>query len=154
MQVGTNISIFLAEYLIWVCALVIPFLILKSEPHDIVRIVVAVVLTFTISEVLKTLTSVPRPFVVADVEPLISVPQREFYASFPSGHAAFTAALATGLFFTDKLAGLAFFVIAVLVGWGRVLVGVHYPLDIFGGFGVGITIAVAVNFLHRLFPVW
>lgn len=154
MQIGTNVSIFLAEYLIWACALVIPFLILKNEPHDIVRIVVTVVLTFAISEVLKTLTSVPRPFVVSDVEPLISVPQREFYASFPSGHAAFTAALATAVFFTDKLAGLVFFVMAVLVGWGRVLVGVHYPVDVLGGFGIGVLVAIVVNFFHGLFPVW
>jgi len=154
MQLGNSISIFLSEYLIWSSVFIIPYLFIKKEPHDLIRIVVTVVMVFTVSEILKTLVSAPRPFVEGGFKPLINVPLREYYASFPSGHASFMAALATAAFFTDKAVGVVFFVIAALVSLGRVLVGVHFPIDVFGGLGIGVLIAVLVNIVHGIFPFW
>lgn len=154
MQISNEIVIFLAQYLIFFSVLIVPYLWIKREQHDLIRIVVTVVIAFAISELLKTLTSAPRPFVVGGFDPLITVPARGFYASLPSGHTVFLAALGTAVIFTEKAPGLFLLAMAGMVGWGRVLVGVHYPLDVFWGFVIGMIVAGFFKVAHDRFPVW
>ena len=73
--------------------------------------------------------------------------------SFPSGHASRTAALtvvalARGL----PLPGLLLAVWALLVGFARVALGVHYLLDVLAGYLLGLAIGagVALWLLHGL----
>ncbi len=154
MQLSDGVLVFLAQYLVFFSLLVIPYLWVRRERHDIVRIMVSVVVAYTISEIIKTLVSAPRPFVVGEFEPLIAMQPREFYGSFPSGHTAFLTALAASVFFTEKIPGAVIFLMAAVVGAGRVLVGVHYPLDILVGGAIGITTAWVFKILHKRFPVW
>jgi undecaprenyl-diphosphatase len=46
-------------------------------------------------------------------------------------------------FLPRALAGAAI-AYAVLVGWSRMYLGVHYPLDILGGAGIGIAVGGAI----------
>ena len=68
--------------------------------------------------------------------------------SFPSNHAMnmFTAATVLSYFY-KKYAGY-FFGFAVLIGFSRIYVGVHYPLDIVGGalFGILLGTGVYLNY--------
>jgi membrane-associated phospholipid phosphatase len=76
--------------------------------------------------------------------------------SFPSSHTAVTVAVVIALvpFLPRAMAGVAIGY-AVLVGWSRVYLGVHYPLDIMGGAGIGmavggvILLALGVLLLHH-----
>lgn len=154
MPVSDGLAVFLAQRLILITVLAIPYLWVKRESHDLLRIAVSVVFAFAVSEILKTLTAVPRPFVAGGFEPLISVSPRDFYGSFPSGHAAFMAALGAAVFFTEKIPGLAVLLVGGLVGWGRVLVGVHYPPDVLAGFVLGISVSAAFKLAHDRLPVW
>jgi len=65
--------------------------------------------------------------------------------SFPSNHAANTAAFAAAMFFMCGIkAGWPFFILAFLVGYSRVYVGVHFPMDVLAGWFFGILIALFV----------
>lgn len=59
--------------------------------------------------------------------------------SFPSNHAANMFAVATFLSLVFRKYVWAFFAMAAIVGYSRIYVGVHYPLDVLGGALVGLT---------------
>jgi undecaprenyl-diphosphatase len=58
-------------------------------------------------------------------------------SSFPSNLAAVLFALAIAVFTKNKKYGSWLLALAVLVGFGRIYMGIHYPLDILGGAAVG-----------------
>jgi membrane-associated phospholipid phosphatase len=80
----------------------------------------------------------------AEPDPLVSVPES---GSFPSGHAATSLAAATILSFAFPRLAPILLVLAAAVGFSRVYVGVHYPLDIVGGAVLGVLIAIALRLL-------
>jgi undecaprenyl-diphosphatase len=89
---------------------------------------------------LKAVIDVERPSSrYATPKTLVRAPQDH---SFPSGHAATSFAAATILTaFAPRLAP-AWLALALAIGFSRVYVGVHYPLDIVGGAALGVATAL------------
>jgi undecaprenyl-diphosphatase len=61
--------------------------------------------------------------------------------SFPSAHSAFAFMMATLLANQFPRYRVIFFVVAGLIGWTRIYLGLHYPTDVIAGalLGYGIT---------------
>lgn len=89
-----------------------------------------------------------RPFVFDHV--LQIVPHSPLEASFPSGHAAVMASLAMTLWYMNKKLGMVFALAAVISGLSRVVVGVHYPLDIVAGLACGVISAVIARRIYTI----
>ncbi len=67
------------------------------------------------------------------------------FQSFPSGHASTMFAFATGVIFLFPKLRWWVLTLAALVGLSRIIIGVHYPTDIFAGFLFGTIAAFAVR---------
>lgn len=137
---------FSAKYVIFLAVVAVAVLAVdRLRRHRIVPVVaagVALALTFALGLVGAALYSERRPFQAHHVHELVAHAPGQ---SFPSDHAtaAFGLALATFAFLSRRW-GAALFVVALLIGFARVYVGIHYPGDIGGGFlaavlGVGIV---------------
>lgn len=87
-----------------------------------------------------------RPFVAQEVNLLIA---HKATASFPSGHTMTVFVFAQLLYFYNKKYGIAAYVLALLVAFSRVFVGVHYPLDIVAGAGIGIGSAFIIEYFFE-----
>jgi len=103
--------------------------------------------------VLKPLVAERRPYLALHgVEVLLT---RTHGYSFPSGHATVAGAVIVGLLLAGRpLASAAAIVLGLLLCFGRVYTGMHYPFDVLGGLFVGavvmaVTWPVAVPVLER-----
>ncbi len=68
-----------------------------------------------------------RPFVALGIERLV---EHEDDASFPSMHALSAFVIAMSVWYLSPALGSGLLVLAGVTGMSRVMVGVHYPLDI------------------------
>ena len=131
--------------LIW-----LSLIIFGRKEGRITAILVVVILALSdqlSSSVIKPWINRIRPcFVVEGARLLINQVKSP---SFPSSHAANMAAMAV-LFSVKYRRLMALFIaIAVTVSYSRIYVGVHYPSDMLGGWGLGIACAVIILILEK-----
>lgn len=84
------------------------------------------------------------PSVVLDPEPLMDVPTT---SSFPSGHASASFACAYVISRLAPRLTIFVYVLAALIGFSRIYVGVHFPLDVLAGAVLGLVVAKALLML-------
>jgi len=102
---------------------------------------------------LKRLVRRPRPFSVMEQIPLrsqhVGAKGLDEYASFPSGHAALSFAIATTLSLqhSEWAVVIPSTLVASSISLSRIWLGAHYPTDVLTGAGLGIGTAVIVHFL-------
>ncbi|MDT0270377.1 phosphatase PAP2 family protein [Streptomyces sp. DSM 44915] len=71
----------------------------------------------------------------------VLIPEKDGY-SFVSDHAGVAMAIAVGLFLVHRTLGLLALALALAQGVARVVLGVHYPTDVVGGYALGMAVAL------------
>lgn len=113
---------------------------------------IAMFLCFLIGNVfLKNIIARTRPY---DVIPeLIVLARKPGDYSFPSGHTAFSFSCATALLFTVRgkyrWTTIVLMILAAVIGFSRIYLGVHYPTDVAGGVLLGCICAKIAEVLTR-----
>ena len=104
--------------------------------------------------VLKHLVGRTRPWLVVDgLVPLVAEHDPN---SFPSGHtcAAFASASAWWRTLPRRWMGVVGVVMAVLMGFSRLYVGVHFPTDVLAGAAVGLFCGWLAWLLWKRLAAW
>ena len=130
--------------LIWL-AIGVVLSVLRRNVAPFLYVAAAALLTNLVVTGLKHAVGRDRPpAVILDPKPLMEVPTT---SSFPSGHAATSFACALVLArFAPRLT-IPLFVLAALIAFSRVYVGVHYPFDVLAGTVLGLALATALPML-------
>ncbi|MEU2625006.1 phosphatase PAP2 family protein [Streptomyces sp. NPDC007157] len=85
----------------------------------------------------------PRPFLTHQGLDVLVSGKTDY--SFVSDHATITMALGVGLFIANRRFGLAGIGLALVEGFCRVYMGVHYPTDVVGGFALGTAVVLLLS---------
>ncbi len=133
---------------------------LASRPRQVTRTKLAVasatlsaLLGLLVAAILGRLWYHPRPFVDHPRDTVLLV-RHAPDNSFPSDHATVAFAIAVAVFLFHRRLGLVFLAGATSVAAARVLVGVHYPVDVLAGALAGASSAGVVATAGRPWATW
>lgn len=96
--------------------------------------------SFVLVSVFRKAVNAPRPYEVFDIDPLIK--KDTHGKSFPSRHLFSAAIIAFALWWVNPVFGPIALIACVVVGFCRIVGGVHFPRDIAGAFVFAIIFAL------------
>ncbi|WP_017753990.1 undecaprenyl-diphosphatase [Calidifontibacillus oryziterrae] len=139
------VMIFIAEYTIFFLALAVVTLWLSRSNNNrliVISGVVTLVLSEIVGKIAGKLHTNNQPFAeIANVNQLI---EKAVNNSFPSDHTIIFFSFCITFLLFNRGWGFLATIIALIVGFSRIWVGVHYPADVFAGALISIIIAIVV----------
>ena len=131
---------------LWIAIGVALLLFKKTRPVGISVLLALLINLFITNIGLKNIIARPRPF---NVNPeLVTLIKHPSSFSFPSGHTSGSLTAAMVLYhLMPKKIGVPAVVLATMIAFSRMYIGVHYPTDVLGGIAVAViasTVAIMV----------
>lgn len=136
-----KLAIFLSypfTYIVLFSLVIWAIFISKRKMYNFSLFFLSGVFSWLMAFILKIIFKIPRPFISSNIIPLY----QETGFSFPSEHMAVFTAISISMFLVNRKFGFLFLLIALMIGFSRIIIGVHYPVDIIGGFLVGLIISI------------
>lgn len=102
------------------------------------RFVLGLALAIAAAALAKAVLALPRPFVVLGdaVYRAASAPDSRY--TMPSGHSVYVGVLAAALWPVLGWSGrMGLVLFAAAVGWSRIVLGAHFPVDVIAGLALG-----------------
>ncbi len=126
----------------WILLSVLLLISKKTRKIGITSLLSLIIGTLITNVVLKNAIARVRPYEVIEGLELLVRKQADF--SFPSGHSCASFAVAMVIFkMAPKMWGIMAVILATLIAFSRLYVGVHYPTDVIAGIIVGVFSAWA-----------
>lgn len=132
--------------MIWILATVLLLIPKKTRKAGMVSAVALLGSLLFNNMLIKNIVQRPRPYVT--LEDLRIIIPRPFEYSFPSGHSSSSFAAAVSFYrLLPKKLGIPAIVLAGLIAFSRLYVGVHYPTDVLAGALMGIVLSYFAQYL-------
>ena len=134
--------------IIWFIAALLMIRDRRTRKAGTVLLLALVISILIANIILKPAVGRIRPYDALDV-PIIVSPSSEY--SFPSGHTGSSAAASAAMLRELPLKiGIPAVILASLIAFSRMYLGVHYPTDIIGGALSGVLISYVSNWIVDL----
>ena len=104
-----------------------------QKKRFILLVVVSAVVALVLAKVSSHFVPSPRPFIADHVIPYFAGTRDN---GFPSDHTLLAGVIAFVTLVYNRKLGVVALVLAVLVGWARVVSGVHHAMDIAGSLAI------------------
>lgn len=135
----------------WILCAVVLLAVPKTRKTGYAAVLSLIFGVIVTNLLLKNIVARPRPF--AEIEALIPLIAKPTDFSFPSGHttASFAVALVM-LRMLPKKFGIPAVILAALVAFSRLYLGVHYPTDVLTGFVIALVGSMLSVWIVRTKP--
>jgi undecaprenyl-diphosphatase len=149
-------SIFLVffNYFLWLFLFYVSYKLIKQNTNLFWQLLVATVFSEVIEKLLKKQVLWRRPIHLRDnCVPNSMIQSCYKHGSFPSGHS-----IKIAFFFVFILQNsgsfpvLPYSVITLFLAFSRVILGLHYPIDLLGGFIIGGILGMSIGQIN--FPIF
>lgn len=150
-----KLMIFGATSLIYLVFLLILVLALKGgikEKKAVLLILIGLPVAILFVKIIHIFIHESRPFVVFNFLPLIT---EKMDASFPSRHTTIISTIAFSFTYYKSKWAIPMLFIMLWIGASRVFAGVHYPIDILGGFiAAAIALFIGLQIKKKLSQIY
>ncbi|MFK8987117.1 undecaprenyl-diphosphatase [Acinetobacter seifertii] len=123
---------------------------LKGREYRVIfaKTLLMVLLALLVCNIIEHFYYHPRPFVLHLGHQLVNHVRT---TSFPSHHTLTIAVIAFSYLIAGyRKIGILGILCSLLVGWSRIYIGVHYPLDVLGSLGIALILVNITNLILNI----
>lgn len=131
--------------IVYIAFLVLLAMLLWQKDERIVRVVLVCGISFVLVSLIRKFYNEDRPYTTYDFEPVVK--KDKTGESMPSRHVFSGFVIAMAFLYVNPLWSVLIFICSVVMCFGRVIAGVHFPRDVIVGAVFGIMCGYVGFFL-------